>query len=402
MVRRLLVLFAALIALCGVLASPAAAPAVIAAPSSPVASRPGLAWTAEDATSGTAVLTYDNVGCVGVDVSGFCTSGAWPSIAGAKWIWRTQNVSPGEAAGGTPWVTFTDTFPAAVAGGVTTLTIAADDEYVVSVNGTNVGAGGLAVQRYRFRPNVGANTLTVRVRSLAGPTDPYSSPAGLAYSLETTWTSTVSLTASRSVVTFGHAATLTAHLKSGSKNHTVSVYAQPVGGQKVLVAKGVTSAAGNLLVKVSPRRNTTYTATYAGGSTWTAATSKPVTVSVAALWSTRSVGGYATSGGYRLYHWTKTCRPPAYKGCPTQRFALTPAHPGANAVFRFQYRWKDHWYNNGISETWALNSKSVLFTFTWYERRGIIGVPQRIKATFTGDVSHARAVSHWVYWRITN
>lgn len=156
---------------------------------STVLSRPGLDWTAADATNGSSVLTYGNIGCTTVDSDGFCEGGTWPTIPAAHWIWRSQNVTEPEASGGTPWVTFVDTFSVTHASATGKVAVVADDEYSLSVNGSELGTGTLAegVKTFAFTPLVGENTLSVTARSLAGPADPFASPAGVSYAVTLTW-----------------------------------------------------------------------------------------------------------------------------------------------------------------------------------------------------------------------
>jgi len=350
------------------------------------------------------VLTYDNVGCTGLDADGFCTGGAWPTIPGAHWIWRTQNVTPDEAASGTPVVTFTDTFQVGQAGGTSTLRITADDQYTASVNGTQIGSddGGYStVDTYRFTPEVGVNTLTIAAVSNPGPADPYSSPAGLVYRIDTTWHSSLSLTSSRPTVTYGRSVLLKADLTSSSANRTVAIYGQPVGGRKALLKKGVVDSAGTLSVRLRPRSTTTYSAAYTGGDGWSAASAKGVRVTVVGRWSARSVGGYATQGNYRLYHWTKACRAPDYRGCPSRVFRLAPDHGGAKVRMTFQY-WKGSHWTTFYSPLWRLTKDSLIRSFNYYDTRDVIGHKFRVLATFGGDANHASATSAWVYWKVTN
>jgi hypothetical protein len=365
-----------------------------------VASRAGVPWTDDTTSSGGAVLTYGHAGCLAVDATGVCTSGSWPTIPGARWIWQSKTITPTEAVTGTPTVTFTDTFTVDTAGGTTELTLAADDTVTASANGTEVGSGGVVVGTIRFSPVVGLNTVTFRVhRSGAVGHDPTTDPAGLAYAMRTTWTSTLRVTASRSLVTMGEPTTLTARLNSAPTNRKVYLYGQPVGGRKSLVASGLPSAAGTVSVVLRPQANTVYTATYAGDAVWSAAASPPLTVKVAARWIARHDGGYRTSGLYRLYRYMPACRPPILAGCPTQVFTLKPSHVGVRAVFTFQILTRGTWV--GHSSTWPLDSSSGLFTYSWYRNRGIIGTRHRVRATFPGDASHARSESPWLYWTVT-
>lgn len=361
----------------------------------PVVSRVGVPWTAEDASSGTAVLTYGHAGCPEVDVDGYCTSGAWSMIPGAHWIWRDISVSPEEDVNGTPWVTFTDTFTVTQPGANTKLRISADDYYTVEANGVQLGenlAGGLGIEKYLFQPVVGLNTLKVIVRSSAGP-------AGAAYRLDTTSPTSLTLSTSERRLTYGQGARLTANLEGGTPQSLVAVYGRPVDQRKVLVTKGEVGADGILTFRIEPKAITVYSAIYVGEPGWEASASAPVKVSVAGKWTARNIGGYATKGKYRLYHWTRACRPPNFRGCPTEQFKLTPDHSGVKVKVTFQWwngaRWR------GDSYLWKLRKHSLIRVFSWYETRDVVGGKHRVSATFLGDANHAGSTSHWVYWRVT-
>jgi len=374
---------------------PAVATATAVVTESPVVSRVDVPWTAEDASTGAAVLTYGHAGCTEVDVDGFCTSGSWSSIPLAHWIWRDVTVTPEEEINGTPWVTFDDTLTVAESGATTKLRISADDFYTVEVNGVLVGenlVGGLGIETYTFQPVVGVNTIKIAVRSSAGP-------AGVAYRLDTTSPTSLKLTASDRKITYGKAVQLSAHLEGGTAQSKVAVYGKPVDRRKVLIAKGEVGADGTLTTRVTPKAITVFTAKYAGETGWKASVSQAVTVSVAGRWKARSIGGYDTKGKYRLYHWTTACRPPDYRGCPSELYKLAPDHSGKKVKVTFQWwsgsRWKSDTYY------WRLREHSLIRVFTWYETRDIIGVKHRVKATFFGDATHTAATSQWVYWKVT-
>jgi hypothetical protein len=106
-----------------------------------VVSDAGIPYTGTAEGTGTAVYTYGNAGCAGLDVNNFCTSGgAWPAIPGAHWIWATQQTS--DAQVDLP-ITFTKAFslPAGASGITGSIQITADNFFVLNVNGTQVGSG---------------------------------------------------------------------------------------------------------------------------------------------------------------------------------------------------------------------------------------------------------------------
>jgi hypothetical protein len=152
-----------------------------------VASDAGDPWTDALGGSGEAELTFGHIGCFDVDSSGFCTGGVWGTVPGAHWVWKTQLVSPDEAANGTAVVTFREEFRwQGPPGRSATLAISADDHYRVFLNGELVAEGTLNLFSYDTHvvaPKVGVNQLEIEVQSFPGPSDPFSSPAGLAYAI---------------------------------------------------------------------------------------------------------------------------------------------------------------------------------------------------------------------------
>ena len=93
------------------------------------------------------------------------------------------------------------------------------------------------------------------------------------------------------------------------------------------------NGSGNLSVKDTPSRNTKYSATYTGDARWDASSAMKA-VKVAARWSVRSLGGYATVNGYRLYHYTPKCTVKDSTLCPKATFKLAPNHGGQRMYFQ--------------------------------------------------------------------
>jgi hypothetical protein len=150
--------------------------------------------------SGNAVLTYGNIGCMAVDADGFCTSGNWPSIPGAHWVWNHRNVSPAHAGQGVRPLDFTWTFslPADATGVAGTLRITADNAYRVFLNGVAFGHDGelsrrgddgswQTIERYAIRPVPGENTITVRAVNYRSNTSPFGNPAGILFRADITY-----------------------------------------------------------------------------------------------------------------------------------------------------------------------------------------------------------------------
>jgi hypothetical protein len=106
-----------------------------------------------------------------------CTSGLWPVIPQAPWIWSSQFTTNGQDT-----VTFTKTFTVSAATSAT-LTVDADNSFIAKLNGTQVLTGLLgppsvvAVQLL-----AGTNVISITVTNLPG-FSPSSNPAGLAWKL---------------------------------------------------------------------------------------------------------------------------------------------------------------------------------------------------------------------------
>jgi hypothetical protein len=201
-------------------------------------------------------------------------------------------------------------------------------------------------------------------------------------------------------VTFGDTVALTARVAAGPAHAQVLILGTRVGGRKVLVKQGAVDAWGLMSVRVAPRATTTYVAKFAGSKTWLASSSDTKQVAVAGRWTAKNVGGYATSGRYRLYHYTTACTGTNPEACPREYFSLAPKPAYERAVFHFQSFYRGRWH--GQSYVWKLSRRSNLMVFTWYQTRDIIGVPHRVRVHFVGDTDHSKAFSKWLYWKVTN
>ena len=161
------------------------------------ASAPNQLWVDPGAgTAGLSVLSVPNIGCTAVDANGFCTGGIYPSLRGARWIWKThetveeQNTSD---YGPVIFVRRIDVPKKADTVGAR-IKITADNAYDLFVNGAHVGSGndwnvittfpltGMAA----LHP--GANWLVIKVTNFAGPADPFENPAALLYKVRVTYT----------------------------------------------------------------------------------------------------------------------------------------------------------------------------------------------------------------------
>jgi hypothetical protein len=213
---------------------------------------------------------------------------------------------------------------------------------------------------------------------------------------------TLTLTPSAAVIGYQQPVTVTAHLSAWGTNDVVSIYRTPVGGAPVLAAQAPVDALGDLSVTVALVRNNDFVATYDGDDVYAPAASPHTPVGVKAGFSSSMVGGYTTSGGYRLYHYTANCHA-HHTGCPT--FATTVAphdHRGDCVHFQIQYHNGSGWHSSGTTGCVHLNASSKAAVILVYSGTGVKGVPFRIRAQFNGDAENAANVSNWHYFKITS
>jgi hypothetical protein len=211
--------------------------------------------------------------------------------------------------------------------------------------------------------------------------------------------STVTIDVSDRGVTFGQAIKVKAHLHGGDTNRVVRIYAQPSGGHKQLLKKGTVGNDGVLVVSTKPARNTAYSATYTGDAGWKGDSSGSVSVTVRVRWSGKAAGGYATSNGFRLYHYSSTCRSGTSTACPAATFTLAPNHAGQKVTFLGRY------CKGGkcISDpgTYRLNKKSQVTVHIFYSSPEVIGFSLYLRFKFAGDSDHEGATSKVIKEKIT-
>ena len=242
-----------------------------------------------------------------------------------------------------------------------------------------------------------AGAITYRA-IFAGGTD-IAAASGWATATVTQQASALTLSASTKRITYGGAVKLTAHLSGGTTNREVTIYAQPKGGAKKILKQGTVDAGGKLAFTTKPTKTTTYSAKYAGELAWKPSASKTIEVGVAARWTGKATGGYATVHGYRLYHYSPTCGNGSPKTCPTALFTLAPNHAGQRVSFEGEFCGgghcvHDHW-------TVRLTRKSQASSYIYYGNRSVIGWTLNLRVTFQGDREHKASTSEWIKTRVT-
>ncbi|HET6816376.1 MAG TPA: hypothetical protein VFH66_04035 [Mycobacteriales bacterium] len=116
------------------------------------------------------------------------------------------------------------------------------------------------------------------------------------------YSTTLTITSTRSVVSAGSLAHVTAHLGTTDTNRTVTIYARPYRRDRTQIRSGAVDATnGDLSATYTMERRTRFIAYFAGDQKYRPA-SAYVVVLARAVVHEHLRGGYATSGKYRLYH----------------------------------------------------------------------------------------------------
>ncbi len=212
-------------------------------------------------------------------------------------------------------------------------------------------------------------------------------------------TSALTLSVTKTRLTHGDHVTLTAHLEGGSSNRVVAIHAVR-GGQDKTIRTDRVNQEGDLSVRAAPSATTTYYATYAGDPQWEADTSPSRTVRVAGRWTVKTVGGYATRSGVRLYHYSPTCEAGTSTGCPTAVFTLGPNHAGERVSFEGKYCRDGRCFKD--SATFRLNRMSQASIYISYGDRTVIGWTLSFRLKFGGDADHVGSTSSWAKTKVTS
>ena len=210
----------------------------------------------------------------------------------------------------------------------------------------------------------------------------------------------VTVAVSKRLVPYGSRVTVTAHLVAGEPHGTVSIWKTPAGGTKRLLISGPVDDNGDLATTLALKRNTGFTATFAGDDLTEPDTSPKVSVGVRALVTGSMQGGYATSSGYRLYHFTSSC-PRSGRGCPRYATTVRPNHAGDCVRFTLQVRVRGAWRTALHTRCTRLNRRSKKTLTLIYGNQNIIGIPIRVRAEFNGDATNQAAVARWSKFKVT-
>ncbi len=202
--------------------------------------------------------------------------------------------------------------------------------------------------------------------------------------------SQLTLTRRVAVIRFGGSETLTAHLVAHHSSGAVSIYATPAGATERLIGSGTVDASGNLSVHVTPKRDTVYTARYTGDD-WYTSDVAHTPIGVRVIVQATMVGGYATSLGTRLYHYTSSC-PSRHSGCPVSAVAVKPNVAGEVVGLTLQIRAGGHWHPVAASKL-RLGRRSGAKIRIAYRSTSIIGHMLRVVWHFDDNTHHGASAA---------
>jgi hypothetical protein len=214
-------------------------------------------------------------------------------------------------------------------------------------------------------------------------------------------TGAVTIKTSKTALTDGGAATLTAHLGTASSNRTLSIYRTPIGGTRALVKTAAVNASGNLSVVVRPAADVNYIAVWDGDSTHAATTSKVARVNVHLVMHGVTQGGYRTASGVRLYHYAGRCVKKPHTGCPQFLASSSPLLPGHVVSFVIQGRTAAGRWKKLLSGTLVTGGSGKAGVIVYYNGRAVVGVQQRIRFSIAKNAEHLGNTSAWVHFRVT-
>ncbi|MYS23659.1 MULTISPECIES: hypothetical protein [unclassified Streptomyces] len=232
----------------------------------------------------------------------------------------------------------------------------------------------------------GANTYRVSY-----PGDTARQAAGASVTTQLSRAATpLTLTGNASVYDYGGTATLTATLGPTYNGRTVSIWAQPYGGTKILVKTGTVDSAGRLSALYKLSGSTTFTASFAGDYRYAPATAVRTGYDRVALAETLGNSYASARIGttlYRVYHHTATA---------VLKAAVTPRKTGQCAHFQEQQFSGGAWHTVVATGCSPLSSAG-----TAYGRLSLThatGGKFRLRAEYAASAKDTTNVTTWGAW----
>ena len=205
----------------------------------------------------------------------------------------------------------------------------------------------------------------------------------------------VTVAANASSYAYAATATVTAHLGTTYNGRSVSIYAQPYGGAKVLVKTGKVNSKGNLTATYKLSRGTTFSASFPGDYRYAPATATKAVTAHAKV--AEALGGYYTSTHvgstlYRVYH--HTAKPGVAAG-------VTPNKAGECVKLTLQEYYSGAWHTTLTVACAKLGSSST--TAGSLILKNATGHRFRIDAEYlpsASDHGNLATTGSWLYFTV--
>lgn len=201
---------------------------------------------------------------------------------------------------------------------------------------------------------------------------------------------TLELSSSKKKIQYGGEVVLTATLGTAADaaNDVVSIYAEPDGEPRFLVASGPVDSTGTFSVSVSPGRNTAYTAEWQADPEYVQPEAAAIDVKVQVVATGELKKFYGRSGSYKLYH----------AGVDPRYVAkVKPNHAGDSVGIQLEVQIKKKWKEIG-SELFKLNPKSRVTIVLVDPAKGY---RFRIRTLYDSDDDHVPDISPWYKFKVT-
>jgi hypothetical protein len=198
----------------------------------------------------------------------------------------------------------------------------------------------------------------------AAPTEVTVSVAGKA--------SKLTLSTPHAIVTTGQAVSVTAHVAAPA-GAPIAIYAHPYQQSQVKVTEGSVDGNGQLRGTYKVVRRTTFSARFAGDSTYEPATATRL-VKARGVVRESLRGGYGSAHGYRLFH---SGAEPLLVG------RLLPAAKNACLYFRAQHYYRGGWHTSTVSG--CIRTDAEGYAAGALTGDHAVGEPYRIRSEWRGN-----------------
>jgi hypothetical protein len=193
----------------------------------------------------------------------------------------------------------------------------------------------------------------------------------------------LSLSISDDVISYGSPATLRATMHGGAATSIVRFDRDTANGWKA-VGTATVGADHVATLGVQPTVRTKYRAVFVQTTNRAGSVSGTVTVQVHAVLESRMIGKGTTDGRYTVY------------ACCTAYFyvKLKPPHPRSKWVATVQYHGKTRWRPLGqATYTFERDGDAAIYL------NAVKGYRYRVRGHWAGDADHLGATSPWRYFR---